>query len=105
MWRPQDGQTRRFFFSSSALFCRPAYAISQPTPRVAIANVITCGSKVIYLSLGRLLASVGVRSEGQLPSPTIGYVGVELGCGQIRVSKHFLNRSEIGAALEQVGRE
>src|SRR3954464_12499837 len=50
MWRPQDGETRGFFFSSSALFCRPAYAMSQPTPSVAIANVITCGSKVIHLS-------------------------------------------------------
>jgi len=40
---------RRLRFSSSTLFESPAYAISQPAPSVAIANVITCGSNIAYL--------------------------------------------------------
>src|SRR3954462_1850850 len=102
---PHDGHVRCFFFSSRALFDSPAYVISQPTPSVAMASVITCGSRVISLPLGRLLSSVGVRSEVQLATPPIGYVRIELGGGQIRVSKHFLNRPEVRAALEEVGGE
>jgi hypothetical protein len=52
-----------------------------------------------------LLAGVGVRLEVQLAAAAIGYVGVELGRCQIRVSKHFLNRPKIGAPLEQMRRE
>src|SRR6266540_3210139 len=53
MCRPQDGQTRRRFFSSRALFCRPATVISQPMPRVAAASVNTWGSNVIEIHLPR----------------------------------------------------
>src|SRR5205807_615205 len=49
-----------------------------------------------------LFPSVGVRSEVQLPPTSIGYVGIELGRGQIRVSKHFLHGSEVGTALQQM---
>ena len=48
---------------------------------------------------------MGVRLEVQLAAATIGYVGVELGRGQIRVPQHLLNRPEIGSALEQMCRE
>src|ERR687888_648503 len=41
----------------------------------------------------------------QLPTSPIGYVCVELGGGEIRVAEHFLHRTEVGAALEQVRRE
>src|SRR4051794_28072285 len=43
--------------------------------------------------------------EVQLPATAIGYVCVELRCREIRVSEHFLNRPQIGSALEEVGRE
>ena len=46
-----------------------------------------------------------MRSEIQLAAPPIGYVRVELGRRQIGVAKHLLNRAEVGAALEEVGRE
>jgi hypothetical protein len=46
-----------------------------------------------------------MRPEVQLPSPPIGYVGVELGRAEICVSEHLLHGAEIRAALEQVGRE
>jgi len=52
-----------------------------------------------------LPTGVGVRLEVQLAAATIGYVGVELGRGQIRVPQHLLNRPEIGSALEQMRRE
>jgi hypothetical protein len=48
------------------------------------------------------LPSVGVRPEIQLSTAPIGYVGVELRGGQIRVAEHLLNRAQIGAALEQM---
>src|SRR5215471_2998220 len=59
---------------------------------------------------GRLLCSVlatrvGVSLEVQLPSPPIGYVRVELCRRQIGMSEHFLNRSQVGAAFEEVRRE
>ena len=55
--RPHDGHTRLRFLRSSALFCRPAYAINQPTPSVAAASVATCGSKVMsYLFVASLRA-------------------------------------------------
>src|SRR5581483_9857066 len=46
-----------------------------------------------------------MRSEVQLAATPIGYVRVELGGRQIGVPEHFLNRTEVGAALEEVGRE
>src|ERR1700704_6166685 len=53
MRRPHDGQTRRRFLNSSALFCRPAMIISQPIASVATARVAMCGAKVILLPLSR----------------------------------------------------
>src|SRR5207302_8093303 len=100
----------RRFLSSSALFCRPATAISHPTPSVAAATVARCGSKVIELLVTRELyrsnlpASVRVRLEVQLAPAAIGYVRVELGGGQIGVSEHFLNRPEIGPSLAEMRR-
>jgi hypothetical protein len=38
--------------------------------------------------------------EVQLATAAIGYVCIELGRCQIRVSEHFLNRAEIGAAFK-----
>ena len=39
-----------------------------------------------------------------LAEPFGGDVGVELGGGQARVAEHLLHRSQVGAALQQVGR-
>src|SRR5438105_8317903 len=46
-----------------------------------------------------------MRLEIQLPTPPIGYVGVELGRGQIGVAEHLLDAAQVGAALEQMRRE
>src|SRR5512146_418142 len=46
-----------------------------------------------------------MRSEIQLATASIGYVGVELGGGEICVAEHLLDGAQVGAALEQVGRE
>src|SRR2546423_14117442 len=43
-----------------------------------------------------------MRLEVQLSTPSIGYVGIELGRGEIGVSEHLLNRSKIGSTLEQM---
>jgi hypothetical protein len=43
-----------------------------------------------------------VRLEIQLTPPAIGYVRVQLRGGEIGMSKHFLNRPQVGASLEQV---
>ena len=106
--RPHDGHTRRRLRHSSALFCSPASAINQPTPSVATAIVSTCGSIIFATSVllagvpSNLLPGMGVRSEVQLAAAAIGYVRVQLGCGEIRVSEHFLNRAEVGSALQEM---
>lgn len=46
-----------------------------------------------------------MRSVIQLPTSPIGYVGVELGCRKIGMAEHFLNGSEVGSSLQEVGRE
>jgi hypothetical protein len=46
-----------------------------------------------------------MRVVVQLAPPPIGYVCVQLRGGEIGMSEHFLNRAEVGAALEQVRRE
>ena len=33
------------------------------------------------------------------------HVGVDLGGGEVGVAEHLLHRAQVGAALEQVGRE
>src|SRR5829696_9771309 len=43
-----------------------------------------------------------VRSEVQLPTPPIGYVGVELCGGEVGVAEHLLDAAQVGATLEQV---
>src|SRR2546430_14265540 len=53
MRRPQDGQTRRRFLNSSALFWRPAIVISQPIASVATARVAICGANIILVPLSR----------------------------------------------------
>src|SRR3954454_14203637 len=103
MWRPHEGHVRFRCLSSSALFFRPATVIIQPIPSVVTTRVAVWGSNFIATpDRLRLLPSVGVRSEVQLAAPPIGYVRVELGCGQIGVSKHLLNRPEVGSALEEM---
>ena len=46
-----------------------------------------------------------MRSVIQLPASPVGYVGVQLGRRKIGMSQHFLNGSEVGAPLQQVGGE
>ena len=46
-----------------------------------------------------------VRSEVQLSTPPIGYVGVELRRREVGVSEHLLDAAQIRAAFEQVCRE
>ena len=41
----------------------------------------------------------------QLPTTAVGYVRVQLRRRQIGMSEHFLNRTEVGASLEEVGCE
>jgi hypothetical protein len=93
----------RFRFSSSAFFEIPAFIISHAAPDARAISSSTCGS------IGNLFlrgsASVRMRSEVQLPPPTIGYVGIELGRGKIGMSEHFLNGTQVGASFEQVGRK
>src|SRR3954453_13253348 len=106
MWRPQDGHVRFRCLSSSALFFRPATVIIQPIPSVVTTRVAVWGSNFIATpDRLRLFPSVGVRSEIQLTAAAIGYVRIELGGRQIGVSKHLLNRTEVGSALEEVGGE
>src|SRR5207302_4270531 len=47
-------------------------------------------------------ARMRMRSVVQLPPPSIGYAGVELGRGEVGVPEHLLYGAEVGAALEQV---
>ena len=107
MRRPQDGHTRRRLFNSSAFFCSPAMAISQPIASVAIARVARCGANAMPLLFrmpGRsnLFPGVGVRLEVQLAPAPVGDVCVELGRGQVGVPEHLLHGTEVGAALEEV---
>ena len=46
-----------------------------------------------------------MRAEVQLATPTVGYVRVQLGRREVSVAEHLLDAAEVGAALEQVGRE
>ena len=48
---------------------------------------------------------MGVRLEVDLAASAVGDMRVPLGCPEIRVAKHLLDRTEIGATLEQVSRE
>jgi len=46
-----------------------------------------------------------VRLEVQLPTAPIGYVRVELCCGEIGVTQHLLHGAEVGSPFQQVRRE
>src|ERR1044071_434791 len=46
-----------------------------------------------------------MRAEVQLATPPIGYVGIELGGGQVCVAQHLLHRPQVGAALQEVRRK
>jgi hypothetical protein len=107
MRRPQDGHTRRRLFNSSALFCSPATAMSQPTASVAMARVARCGANAIASFFhaprpSNLFPRVGVRLEVQLAPAAIGDVRVELGSGQVCVPEHLLHGAEVGTAFEQM---
>jgi hypothetical protein len=43
---------------------------------------------------------MGMRLKVQLSTPPIGYVGIELGCGEVGVAQHLLDAAKIGASLE-----
>ena len=106
-WRPHDGQTRRRRFHSSAFFDTPAYIITYPTAGTSTSSRVVCGSiGVIRPSFGSVRATrVWMRSVVQLPTPPIGYVGVELRRREVGVSEHLLDAAQIRAAFEQVCRE
>jgi hypothetical protein len=44
-----------------------------------------------------------MRLKVQLPAAPIGYVGIELGRSQVRVSEHFLDGAEVGTSLQEMG--
>ena len=74
--------------------------------------VTVWGSSVIQVLLPaagrettRAPPRVRVRLEVQLAAAAIGYVRVELGRREVGVAEHLLDAAQVGAALEQVGRE
>jgi hypothetical protein len=46
-----------------------------------------------------------MRLEIQLPTPPVGYVRVELRGGEIGMAEHLLDRTQVGASLEEVSGE
>src|ERR1051325_7557170 len=77
-------------------------------PQVRITKSAMCGSRCMgswFPVAGRLIAAppgMRMRLEVQLPTPPIGYVRVQLGCGEIRMAEHFLHRPEVGASLQEM---
>src|SRR5919106_5079106 len=101
MVRPQEGQIRRRCFSSSMCFFRPAKHIVQPTAIIRATSTATCGSSVIGVRpSSRSPSRVGMCPKIQLPTPAVGYVGVELGGREVGVAEHLLHAAEVGAPLE-----
>jgi hypothetical protein len=94
----------RLRFISSAFFARPALIISHAAADARAISSSTCGSSCNVFLRGSS-ARVGMRLEIQLPTALVGYVGVELRGREIGMSEHFLNRSQIGSPLEEVGGE
>jgi len=43
-----------------------------------------------------------VRLKVQLAPTPIGYVGVQLGRGEVGVAEHLLDAAQVGAAFEQM---
>ncbi len=72
---PHDGHVTRRRFSSSAFFANPARIISHAAPVASAMKSSRCGSIATLF----LPARMWMRLEIQLPTPPIGYVGVELG--------------------------
>ena len=106
---------RARFFDSSIRFFRPVATIVQPIAAVPTID-ISCGSRAIpryrqetaelkRLRRLRRAARVRVRGEVRLPAAPVGDVRVALGRGEVGVPEHLLHGAEVGAALEQVGRE
>ena len=91
-------------FSSSTFFASPAFIISQAAADARAISSSTCGSSCNVFLRGSS-ARVGMRLEIQLPTPLVGYVGVELGGREIGMSEHFLNGSQVCSSLEQVSRK
>jgi hypothetical protein len=85
-------------------FASPARIISQAAPDARAIISSTCGS-IVTACLRCRSSCMGMCPEIQLPTPPIGYVGVKLCGGQVRVAEHLLHRAEVGAAFEQVGGE
>ena len=77
-WRPQEGHTERLRFSSSAFLDSPAFIISHAAADARAMKSSTCGSIDNLFLSGDSSAGVGVRPVVQLPTPPIGYVGIEL---------------------------
>src|SRR5579883_2613886 len=50
-------------------------------------------------------ACQGVMGADHALKPLARDMGIDLGCGDIRVPKHLLNRPEVGAMIDQMGRE
>ena len=90
--------------SSSAFVASPAFIISHATPEARAIRSSTCGSSdnVLFLRSSCSSSSVRMSLEIQLPTSLVGYVGIELGGGEIGMPEHFLNRSEICSSLEEV---
>jgi len=87
--------------NSSAFLARPAFIISHAAPEAIAIRRVTCGSRCNVV-LRVSTTSVGMRLEIQLPTPPVGYVGVQLGGGEIGMTEHFLDRSQVGSSLEEV---
>src|SRR4051794_15564410 len=66
--------------------------------------VAVCGSRVVIRSLCQSFspARMWVRTEVQLATAAIGYVGIELGGREVGMPEQLLQGAEVGAALEQV---
>jgi hypothetical protein len=82
-------------------FASPAFIISHAAAETSITISSTCGS-IDTMLLGCSTSGVWMRLVVQLATTPIGYVGIELGRGEIGVAEHLLDGAEVGAALEQV---
>src|ERR687891_1029338 len=97
---------RRRLLNSSMCFFRPAKHIVQPTAIISATTTASCGSSVIGVRpSSRRPSRVGMCPKVQLPTPAVRYVRVQLGGREVGMAEHLLDAAEVGAALEQVGRE
>jgi hypothetical protein len=91
---------RRRRRSSRAFLLRPAFTIRYPTPAAERTS-----ESVGFIIFRGAPPSVRVRLEIQLATAPIGYVRVQLRRGQVGMAEHLLNAPEVGASLEEMGRE